>query len=355
MKTSLHQMLALTVALTCGMMAAPARTQDTAVARTDTGPGASTLRSRANARKAIAIAVDRGDGTAHDKARSSPRIIGGIEYVDGEAFVPRGHMAVLVHHDEPKCGASYVQPAFNGDGTVREWLTVENFTTSVMAITAAHCVIRNSGVLIERNLTLRGGKTRIDDPDARVQKVRHVIPHDGYHRRTLANDIAVLILDPPEAGREGTDVKIEAIALPTATDMRRYAVTNGAITLLGFGASVERGPFVKALRHVTVPYAQQNHCQNAYRRTSNAIPGGTFCAGYRTGRFDSCHGDSGGGAVHAPRNGSVMLLGVVSYGIGCARSKLQGVYTDVFAHIDFLERVARAHREAIEANTEGTD
>lgn len=51
-----------------------------------------------------------------------------------------------------------------------------------------------------------------------------------------------------------------------------------------------------------------------------------FCAGYRDGYYDSCQGDSGGPIVDAFND----LVGVVSWGIGCAEPGHPGVYASVY-------------------------
>lgn len=49
-----------------------------------------------------------------------------------------------------------------------------------------------------------------------------------------------------------------------------------------------------------------------------------ICAGEPLGGKDSCQGDSGG-----PYTVNGQVAGIVSYGLGCARPKVPGVYTNV--------------------------
>lgn len=57
-----------------------------------------------------------------------------------------------------------------------------------------------------------------------------------------------------------------------------------------------------------------------------------ICAGYANGKHDACIGDSGGPLVLENE-----LVGIVSWGIGCAQVGRYGVYTYVPSIIKWLE------------------
>ncbi|MBO0217004.1 trypsin-like serine protease, partial [Vibrio sp. Vb2880] len=61
-----------------------------------------------------------------------------------------------------------------------------------------------------------------------------------------------------------------------------------------------------------------------------------FCAGIPQGGIDSCQGDSGGPLV-INRGGAITQLGVVSWGIGCARPGMYGVSSDIAALRSFVD------------------
>ncbi|CAF4505772.1 unnamed protein product, partial [Rotaria sp. Silwood2] len=61
-----------------------------------------------------------------------------------------------------------------------------------------------------------------------------------------------------------------------------------------------------------------------------------FCAGVSGGGKDTCQGDSGGPLMMFTTSNQWVLVGVTSYGIGCARAAYAGVYTRVAYYQDWI-------------------
>lgn len=92
------------------------------------------------------------------------------------------------------------------------------------------------------------------------------------------------------------------------------------IVVSGWGVTSEGGEMASTLQKVEIPVVPQWECKWLY--THEKLSDNMFCGG-RAGR-DSCQGDSGGPVV---ANG--FLVGIVSWGEGCARPGYPGVYSSV--------------------------
>ena len=148
---------------------------------------------------------------------------------------------------------------------------------------------------------------------------------------THENDIALVKLKTKPAG----NTKVISRGSPTIPVGEPLEVT-------GWGAITESGQVSKLLLKATVPYVDNTTC-NEPASYNGRVPPKMMCAGRREGGVDSCQGDSGGPLVWKTSESSV-LVGVVSFGEGCARKLKYGVYTRVSAYLDWIARVTTADR-----------
>lgn len=66
-----------------------------------------------------------------------------------------------------------------------------------------------------------------------------------------------------------------------------------------------------------------------------------LCAGFTEGGKDSCKGDSGGPLMlpqHHEGRFPFYQIGINSYGLGCARPNVPGVYTNVREYKDWIKK-----------------
>jgi secreted trypsin-like serine protease len=101
-----------------------------------------------------------------------------------------------------------------------------------------------------------------------------------------------------------------------------------AAQIYGWGATSESATPSRYLLTATVPMRGDDYCR-AGDRTFDARR--LTCAGFDQGGVDSCQGDSGGPLVAAGK-----LIGVTSFGDGCARAGRPGYYVRVAALRDAL-------------------
>jgi secreted trypsin-like serine protease len=207
-------------------------------------------------------------------------------------------------------------------------------------VTAAHCVPRTRAdevdVYIGSTVLPSGEGSRGVQAGSR-RHVERIVAHQGYVPDTHDNDIAVLKLLDAAPG----DAQPVLLATPDLETM--LAPEGGQITVIGWGATRETGTTTPMLMEVQVSVQTRSVCERNYREV---IPGvrvttNMFCAGEPGGGRDSCQGDSGG-FIGAPREGRYVQLGVVSWGVGCARPGLFGVYTRLANYGDWIRQIMQA-------------
>lgn len=86
----------------------------------------------------------------------------------------------------------------------------------------------------------------------------------------------------------------------------------------------------------------QNECRQKYeqlviRGLRGGLADSQLCAWDQKFMKDACKGDSGG-PLHAKEDKIDYIVGIVSFGIGCA-TKDPGVYTRVSSYIDWIESI----------------
>lgn len=204
---------------------------------------------------------------------------------------------------------------------------------SDIVITAAHCVYDGwSG------LTVNAGAHDLYRPTSNQQSVRasNVVYHPQYNSQTTLNDIAVVKLARP--------IKFTSAVQPACLPASGEQVPDNLEgTVAGWGLTREGGYDTSSiLLQVGVPTISSRQCAQSYSSQGIRIdPSAMLCAGYSYGGKDACQGDSGGPYVVRSGQGYV-LQGVVSFGVGCARPGLPGVYARVSNYIGWINSQVRS-------------
>jgi secreted trypsin-like serine protease len=220
---------------------------------------------------------------------SSPFIVGGTDA--SSADYP--YVVALTYPDGNQfCGGTLVAPN--------------------KVVTAAHCTFD------ERPSELRvvAGRTKLSSGEGAVAKVAKVWVHPKFTGDEAADpyDVSVLTLDQK--------LKYRTLPLASSADGDLYRPGTQS-TVLGWGVT-DNGDPSDTLKRATVPLTTDAYCAKAYPQPNGFDSTTMVCAGFPKGGVDACQGDSGGPLVAGGK-----LIGITSWGEGCAVAGRPGVYTRV--------------------------
>ncbi|XP_034108565.1 trypsin beta [Drosophila albomicans] len=194
-------------------------------------------------------------------------------------------------------------------------------------LTAAHCLARSNEPL---SYAIRAGSTMWSSGGSYI-RARRIVTHPQFNAPThMNNDIALIWLQRSLV----YSPLIQAIPLVTPTD---NVLPQAQLFVSGWGSTtVENVVTAPRLHYTFVVQMDRQRCTQNYFG-AGTVTGSMFCAGSKSGLGDrdSCMGDSGGPLITSIA-GRFKLLGIVSWGLGCANAQYPGVYTYVTAHTNWL-------------------
>uniref|UniRef100_A0A8C9E5R0 Peptidase S1 domain-containing protein n=1 Tax=Phocoena sinus TaxID=42100 RepID=A0A8C9E5R0_PHOSS len=208
-------------------------------------------------------------------------------------------------------------------------------------LTAAHC-FKNKN---KSTLEVVHGKGNLDTENLTKIKVDKLITHYYFVSWFYINDIALLLLkSPPNLG-----VKKVPICLSEVTDTERWR--NCWET--GWGTTIPKRSMETVLWKVNIQLIEWETCFP----TMPLLTTSTLCAGDLQGGKDTCQGDGGGPLVCQKKTNTSKWyqLGIVSWGVGCGRKKLPGVYTKVSSYLSWIEKETKLSKRGMPrmSETEG--
>jgi hypothetical protein len=210
--------------------------------------------------------------------------------------------------------------------------------TSRIVITAAHCVFDTDPDCVICNSltdpTPGDGTSRLDADDVSVMLGSTTLdgpqtPVVGVSYRSNYNpdfnspgvpqfDVGYLVLS---SGSAQPPIKI------AGTDEGALSDPGSPVDITGWGDTSESGGAPFDLRAATVQVIDDGTCSSDYG--GDFDPSTMICAGFQSGGVDTCAGDSGG-PLEAPQSaGGYRLVGITSWGEGCAEPGFPGIYTRV--------------------------
>ena len=195
-------------------------------------------------------------------------------------------------------------------------------------LTAAHCAAaftKGTGVYVGANFrdSSYGG--------AEYFTLDEVYPHPEYNENNLENDFMLLKLSG-----SSTKTPVELNTNPT------FPEPGNVLTTMGFGRTSEDGSVSYSLKEVDIESIDNQVCVAQYEGVTG-VDGTTplefdtdimMCAGVPEGGKSACNGDSGGPLVSEDGK----QVGVVSFGVGCARPDFYGVYARVSGVSDWIKQ-----------------
>jgi len=253
------------------------------------------------------------EGTCNQKCgikNVGKRVVGGAntevnEYPWMVALYKRGRSL-------PSCGGSLINS---------KWI-----------VTAGHChessFPLDVAVLGEHDVTVET-ETMIKIERNIVYKLRH----ESYDSSTVKNDIALFKMNAP------VDT---SIYLPVCMPPHGANYEGKTAWVTGWGTLSEGGSQSSILQELELPIVDDQTCYAAMTGAKEqTFPDEQVCTGGEAGK-DGCRGDSGGPLVY-DRDDVFELIGVVSWGRGCARPGRYGIYSEVDYYLPWIARSIAAN------------
>ncbi|NWU59463.1 GRAA protein, partial [Dromas ardeola] len=222
-----------------------------------------------------------------------PPRYGCTDIIGGRVVHPhsRPYMAALQRKNVTLCGGALVE---------KQWV-----------LTAAHCELNK----LEDRVVLGAHQPSKAEKEQQIFKVMHHFPHPQFNWSSKENDIMllkVLYIKP------GTTCKVA-----------------------GWGLTSSKKPS-KCLRETTLKIVDRKSCESKYGKNTK-ITSNMLCAvGKNTfQKADACKGDSGGPLICADQ-----YSGIVSFGKGCGKRNMPGVYTRLTEeYIDWIKKKISLYRD----------
>jgi secreted trypsin-like serine protease len=200
-------------------------------------------------------------------------------------------------------------------------------------VTAGHCAVN----LRPTDVAAVAGTHYLIATEPRL-RIQRIIVNKQYTEIkqpsgvTYDYDIALMMLDQPLVF--GPELQ----SIPPVSAAEEEAIVPGTpLYVSGWGATSEGGRAVITLRSVSVPSVPTADCKNPFSyggRVSERM----LCAGDAQGGRDACQGDSGGPLSTAQSGTGAKLIGVASWGAGCARAGKPGVYARISVLNSWIEK-----------------
>ncbi|XP_071945539.1 trypsin 3A1-like [Antedon mediterranea] len=191
-------------------------------------------------------------------------------------------------------------------------------------LTAAHCLYE----IDYRQIRVYANSTELNHSDGYTIQIAGVYLHPDYNDDITDYDLALM--------RLRTNLVYSETVAPICLETFQLAdLYLEDCVIAGWGYVEPSGEISPQLLEARVPVIPSHVCA-AYYATSNYYTERMLCAGYEEGGIDSCNGDSGGPLMCPSIYGIWQVVGVTSWGIGCAEPEYPGVYANISTMSSFI-------------------
>lgn len=213
-------------------------------------------------------------------------------------------------------------------------------------VTAAHCIKKHK----IGELKIRLGEWDVNRDDEfypfMESNIREIIVHPDFQPTSLINDIALIRLETPVDPQQMPHISPACLPNPEESfNQQRCWVTGWGKDAFG-----QQGTFQSVLKKVDLPVVGHQDCENALRYQTRLgkffrLHQSAICAGGERGK-DACEGDGGAGLYCADADsGSIKVIGLVSWGVGCGQRGVPGVYTNLAYLSPWIEQIVATSGE----------
>ncbi|XP_011642656.1 trypsin-7-like [Pogonomyrmex barbatus] len=198
-------------------------------------------------------------------------------------------------------------------------------------LTAGHCI----RWVDYADLSVGLGMHDIKNPnEGYIAEIDEIILHEDFESDELhdVNDIALIRLQHP--------VEIDENVKPACLPHKDSDYTGKYVKVTGWGRVHIRGEPSQFLRQATLKVMSFEVCKNT--SFGEHLTESMMCA--YNDNTDACQGDSGGPLLNQRADGKYEIIGIVSWGVGCADPGIPGVYVK---NTDYLNWIKYHSRDGI--------